>query len=758
MNKVYERINWENYPSIHTPINEKNLNKLDFAADALDNRIINLDTAKVDKSSIQTNVADWTMDSDTGIITITKVNGEKVIFDLNIEKIPIEFKLTPEGILIMITDDGTQFKADIGSMIPILTFNSSSEIQVTVTGTGINKVYSFSIIKNSITEDKLEANYLADIKTEVAKAQSSSKTATDAATTATNMANNAKSYSENAAASKMSAETAASISETNSQQASTSANNAAKSEANAKLYMNDALNSSLDAETSKNQSDLNAEAASQAATLAKSYAVGGTNTRTDEDTDNAKYYSEQAKQSAKNSVTIYNDVTHTNGANNYKGPNDINVTEFVVGMSRGASGNPLNKQSWIHLLNLGWNADNPQNWITQLAFGTEAGTGMYYRSANGVIKLPNKPWTRVLDSQNYRDYIGETSNELSMSMPNCVIVLPNSTNYITSSNKNNIQNWIRTIATECKVYYYADNIDDDTDDLNSSITVPIRTVYNDNKSDMQTAKDFFIGVPIYKIAYIDGNLEGHWDAYSNCILDIFNIFKTNSVHSIKPRVHIIGILENIYYPNMSRKDIIQLSNFKYQISRYRLSITKDPILTFDIFNCMRDTLFSYILTSYAYSIYNNLPLTVMDTPLIVSGYEDLTFPGYIELSADKFESSSFHIIYSMSPNKIKLAIFNNSNVWVKLDKGTNGRILYEGIDMLPEYFSPIRIPLGEIYLKGRVNPISYTSNLVLHSDFAVIEYVPQGAINSATYILSDPGYYNLGSFFNTLEVEIDTTI
>lgn len=756
MNKVYERINWENYPSLVTPINEKNLNKLDFATDALDNRIINLDTAKVDKSSIQTNVADWTMDSDTGIITITKVNGEKIIFDLNIEKIPIEFKLTPEGILIMITDDGTQFKADIGSMIPILTFNSSSEIQVTVTGTGINKVYSFSIIKNSITEDKLEANYLADIKTEVAKAQSSSKTATDAATTATNMANTAKSYSENAATSKMSAETAASISETNSQQASTSANNAAKSEANAKLYMNNALNSSLDAETSKNQSDLNAEAASQAATVAQSYAVGGTNTRTDEDTDNAKYYYEQLKVNPP--VIIYNDRTHTNDSNGLKTANDMIATGFAMGMIRGDTDNPVSGSvstaPWFHILTMGWN--HSVNWNSQLALGVSAGTGLYYRTKSD--SLPGTPWTRVLDSQNYRDYIGETSNKISLTMPNCVIVLPNSTNYITSSNKNDIQNWIRTIATECKVYYYADNIDDDTDDLNSSITVPIRTVYNNNKSDMQTATDFFIGVPIYKIAYIDGNLEGHWDAYSNCILDIFNIFKTNSAHSIKPRVHIIGILENIYYPNMSRKDIIQLANFKYQMSRYRLSITKDPILTFDIFNCMRDTLFSYILTSYAYSIYNNLPLTVMDTPLIVSGYEDLTFPGYIELSADKFRSSTFHIIYSMSPNKIKLAIFNNSKVWVKIDKGTNGRILYEGIDMLPEYFSPIRIPLGEIYLKGRVNPISYNANLVLHSDFAVIEYVPQGAINSTTYILSDPGYYNLGSFLNTLEVEIDTTI
>lgn len=412
MNKVYERINWENYPSIHTPINEKNLNKLDFAADALDNRIINLDTAKVDKSSIQTNVAHWTMDSDTGIITITKVNGEKVIFDLNIEKIPVDFKLTAEGILIMTTDDGTQFKADIGSMIPILTFNSSSEIQVTVTGTGINKVYSFSIIKNSITEDKLEANYLADIKTEVAKAQSSSKTATDAATTATNMANSAKSYSESAASSKRSAETAASISETNLQQsatyasqASTSANNAAKSEANAK--------------TSKNQSDLNAELASQSATLSKSYAVGGTNTRTDEDTDNAKYYYEQLK--GNQPVIIYNDQKHTHGNNNYKTADDIVQSGFAVGMLKGTTNNPVYgltpNTPWFHILTMGW--DNNNLWNSQLAIGVSTGTGLYYRTTNGEAGIQTKNWTRVLDSQNYKEYLsGGTSTK------NVLFILP----------------------------------------------------------------------------------------------------------------------------------------------------------------------------------------------------------------------------------------------------------------------------------------------------------------------------------------------
>lgn len=45
-----------------------------------------------------------------------------------------------------------------------------------------------------------------------------------------------------------------------------------------------------------------AEDASSAATLSQSYAVGGTGTRTGEDTDNAKYYSEQAYSSVEQAI------------------------------------------------------------------------------------------------------------------------------------------------------------------------------------------------------------------------------------------------------------------------------------------------------------------------------------------------------------------------------------------------------------------------------------------------------------------------
>lgn len=212
LNKVYTRINWEDYPSENTDLDAYNLNQMDSAIDALDNRIISQDALKVDKPAINGNIADWTMDETTGVITITKYNGEKIIFDLNIEKIPVGFSMSDDGIITMTTEDGTQFKADIGSMIPVLTFEDSATIAVSVTGTGKNKTYSFSIKTGSVTDDMLQPNYLADIRVESA---------------------NASAYAQSA---------------------------------NAKSV------------------------------LAESYAVGGTGTREGEDTDNAKYYMEQAKQ------------------------------------------------------------------------------------------------------------------------------------------------------------------------------------------------------------------------------------------------------------------------------------------------------------------------------------------------------------------------------------------------------------------------------------------------------------------------------
>ena len=229
MNKVYTRINWENYPSEDTAIDEENLNKMDSAINELDNIIIQQDTIKVDKEVINKGVSDWTMDEQTGVITVVRYDGSKVIFDLNIEKIPVGFSMSDDGIITMTTEDGTQFTADIGSMIPVLTFSDSDSISVTVTGSGKNKTYSFTIKNGSVTEDMLQPNYLADIKVESAKAAASAQSANDKAV------------------------------------------------------------------------------------LSKSYAVGGTGTRQGEDTDNAKYYMEQAKQQTGGIPTKVSELENDSG-------------------------------------------------------------------------------------------------------------------------------------------------------------------------------------------------------------------------------------------------------------------------------------------------------------------------------------------------------------------------------------------------------------------------------------------------------------
>lgn len=184
----YSRINWENFPSVNTALNAINLNAMDYAVKTLDERTVELDTTKANQSVVLNTIQDWSMDEETGIITITKVNGEQIMFDLNIEKIPVKFELSEDGILSMTTDDGSVFKADIGALIPILQFENSDTIAVSVTEVeteeGITKKYSFNVKDGSITGDKLQPNYLADVTTQAQSANLSAQNANASAVSA----------------------------------------------------------------------------------------------------------------------------------------------------------------------------------------------------------------------------------------------------------------------------------------------------------------------------------------------------------------------------------------------------------------------------------------------------------------------------------------------------------------------------------------------------------------------------------------------
>ena len=82
MQKAHSNINWENYPSTDTPINETNLNAMDNSIDTIDDRVIVLDTSKANQSDLLQSVKGITYNTTTGVFVFTWQNGTTLNVDL----------------------------------------------------------------------------------------------------------------------------------------------------------------------------------------------------------------------------------------------------------------------------------------------------------------------------------------------------------------------------------------------------------------------------------------------------------------------------------------------------------------------------------------------------------------------------------------------------------------------------------------------------------------------------------------------------
>lgn len=158
--KIYSRIDWENEPSIKSPINAVNLNRMDYALDELDNRVLVLDETKTEKQDALLLLKEVAYDEDTGVFVFTKMNGTTYTVDLNIEKIPVSFSMSAAGVITMITDDGTEYTADVGELIKVYTFVDSNEVRFEVTTDEHgNKTIKSHIVDGSITESMLQPQF-----------------------------------------------------------------------------------------------------------------------------------------------------------------------------------------------------------------------------------------------------------------------------------------------------------------------------------------------------------------------------------------------------------------------------------------------------------------------------------------------------------------------------------------------------------------------------------------------------------------------
>lgn len=315
----YVITDWQNLPSQKTALNRTNLLHLENGVKEADIRIVQLDASKLSMEIANTLVKSVNVDTKTGVITVTKLNGAIETYDLDIERVVTNFDVTDEGVIILTLADGTEKSVDIAKFIN--TFKSSATIAFGMT----DREVTARIIDGSVTMDKLDPT----IQSEFRQYMIESQNARDAALQYQKFAkrytigdsefegsetDNAKYYYEgtkqaaettvtNAAAAARGAETATS-------QAAIATSKATNAAASANSAAADAQTASEKASTATSQATLASQKAQEAASSertattkaadaldsandAKRYAVGGV--VAEDAQDNAKYYYEQSQ-------------------------------------------------------------------------------------------------------------------------------------------------------------------------------------------------------------------------------------------------------------------------------------------------------------------------------------------------------------------------------------------------------------------------------------------------------------------------------
>ena len=170
MQKSYTRINWENYPSENTPLNETNLNRIDYATNEIDNRVIELDTSKANATELSGLIKNIGVNEQTGVITITYYNNSTSTIQTTLNKIAVNFRydFNTQNLLLTL-NDGTVASISLADLIQINEFDDTPTVDFTVTNGRVSAIVPLG----SIGDEHLRTDYLADIRVAEANAAAS---------------------------------------------------------------------------------------------------------------------------------------------------------------------------------------------------------------------------------------------------------------------------------------------------------------------------------------------------------------------------------------------------------------------------------------------------------------------------------------------------------------------------------------------------------------------------------------------------------
>lgn len=161
----YTVIGWLNFPSISTPLGQKNLRHMDNGILQCAQYIIALSQDKAEKTDINKMVQSVALDEDTGVLTVALKDGTVTTYDLDIEKVVTNFDITDDNELVLTLADGTQ------KTIDLVRFVYSVASTDTVAMTIENRTIKASIVDGSITLDKLEQSIITTLRQYMLDAQ-----------------------------------------------------------------------------------------------------------------------------------------------------------------------------------------------------------------------------------------------------------------------------------------------------------------------------------------------------------------------------------------------------------------------------------------------------------------------------------------------------------------------------------------------------------------------------------------------------------
>lgn len=131
-----------------------------------DNRIVQLDAKKVEQSVANLLVKSVIVDTKTGVISVTLLNGTVTTYDLDIERVIANFDITDDNVLILTLADGTVKEVDLAKLVN--TFSNTATISMKM----VNRVVTAEIVDGSVTMEKLDAAIQTEFRQYMLDAQS----------------------------------------------------------------------------------------------------------------------------------------------------------------------------------------------------------------------------------------------------------------------------------------------------------------------------------------------------------------------------------------------------------------------------------------------------------------------------------------------------------------------------------------------------------------------------------------------------------